>query len=540
MSVIVKPETLELLFPTEKLENGIEIRSNVEPAEPVEAPSQPPVKCRGNVFPYLQPNLSGKPEDVDPEERKIKIKEDEEVMSTRHQRSDSIEAIASTPKSPWNIFNSQRPVQPQPDWSPEDHPFAKHGTMDNNSWWQNDLSERYSMLREWDEKNWVKKECSDMTCKNNSCNNMGQHWERSLSEKLPEHTVPDVDYMVMASLSKTYVSDRNYGWYRENIEKANAAENAKACNETERQYKNELKTAKKLCQGVRKKEDQVRRSPDNLQYRAELKTWKTHLARSDEHLELSTQTLVQLRKDCGYAGTSLVAGLDQDYIAEKAARDSAVDRPAQPRQRLDETQKAVAAIALAESDHKLLSGQLAPVNHVSQPNIDYDVPTVRDEQVCDPDPDTSQISTRSTSEASIPFPDYKDPMVEQTAEVEAADVYAADAKLQRRSLAGRQLAELLENTGVMRERCVSWQLPSPETVYGSPPPTPVTPQNWVGATRLGAESQVEEDKGEGGDVPVTEPALVDEDVGAEEAAAREGDLRLFWQVAAQYLVDGSL
>ena len=188
MSVIIRPETLEALFPADRA--GITIVVNTEPAPKVA--SQP--FASGSIFPYQPPIWSGIRTEENVEQRKKAIEKKLDEICTRRPRSNSKEDIGKGKKGLWHLYSSQaRPSEQQPDWSSDSHPFAKHNDTDNHAWWQTDENLRYDLIQEWHEKTW----------------NVDR-FERTLSATPPSQSVVFVDFDPVPSLCDTFVSDRSY------------------------------------------------------------------------------------------------------------------------------------------------------------------------------------------------------------------------------------------------------------------------------------------------------------------------------------------
>lgn len=291
MSIIISAGALEELFPADR--NGLDgftIVTNTDAAPYV--PPSPPVHS-GAMFSHLKDSYSSNAgssntssvSNIAGGEHDEACDKPEDVGITR-VRSKSIQAILNARKAPWNHFPSgQRASQPQPNWSRENYPFTKH-TPNDHAWWQEDEKLRSELIQKWNEK---------------TLRIVDGVFERQLSTTPPSESIPDVDYELVPTLCETFVADRNYDWYNENIAVAQTKEAEQKLPEAECDFFNNLKTAEALYRHLKCVEKQalIDSNPKNLRLKIMLRNARYNMFTSEGHLMIARDNIVQLRKQAG-------------------------------------------------------------------------------------------------------------------------------------------------------------------------------------------------------------------------------------------------
>ena len=550
MSIIVRPDVLNRVYPADRTDIHVLYNTTTEVAK-----SEPPPVHRGTIFPYLLPGCSDNASAQDSKRRIDSAEAVNEDTSSGRRRSDSLETLVKAPKAPWNQFASGlRPSQPQPEWSSESRPFAEDIVSDNGAWWRADAERRHEIMEEWDAKTWKvtskKAEKSPAT------------GFRCLSEKLPEHSVPGVDYELTPSLCDTYVTDRNYNWHRDNVETAQAAEDARKLEKTEAQFQNELKTTKKFYKHFQLAANHVRRYPQDMRAREAFRTIRNNMMLIEDRLEKTKADLRQLRQDSGLRGSALEAGLDYSLSSMTSTKSSFKGKKAKLQQHLSQVQPNPAQAASGEpgptthpeagapANHGYLEQQPAAVRqvHVASSPYDDDAPSVAstwdsvteaEDSFTSPEngrvacdhchvelqsgankqvyvapsshdytgrDETPSWSSVTETEASTSFPEYEDPALEEAPQQAAVNSYVEKLIIERRASAGRNLANILADTGIHVRQNSTEQLPSEETLVGSS--APVAPADWTNFTK---GSRFPEYEGQDAFTPWLKPAIVNED-----------------------------
>ena len=470
------------------------------------------------MFPYLRPSISSADgAEVDQKKLREIVEEDLQSNLAKHCRSRSAGKFFNAPEGPWHVFPSiQRAEQPQPAWSPNSGPFTKPNSGDEETWWLDDHAARHAMIEDWQDRQSNRQSCKRRDCQDQFCVHFQEDGQNDHANDSPQNNTRDADYATVPSLSKAYVADRNYEWWHENVQRLEAEENDKAREETERQYRNEVRTAKELVHHVQKLEYQVRQSPANLQYQAALQTMTANLRRMNGHLQHTRERLFQLRKECGYAGVSLVAGLEVDLEPKRTYKKPTPTKPTSPggpkRMETIAPGNAVAEPGCTPHPNQEVVVVVQSSGNPDQPNDGPQHPTAAAEQR-ERGSKQTRLSMATTIKVMESFPEYQDPMTEDTKgepTAEEPDVAVEEAQLQRRTSAAKALAKILEDTGALHRRHTSWQLPQAGTPSSSPPPTPIAPAEWLGINRVSKDQTARDDNGKPLRIRFVEPAIVGE------------------------------
>ena len=190
-----------------------------------------------------------------------------EEIARRKDRGDSItsiDAIKKAKKGPWNHFTSGRPTgYSQPNWSPEDMPFAKHNSSDDHAWWMDDLERRRKEIRE-----------------------RSTLLERQASMSGPDRASPVMD-------NRTYTADRNNAWYDDHVKPAMEAELQTA----ELKYAQDAANTQRMGHYVNDLEIWVAQNPEYLEQKVLLDNMRKNLAAANRMLKMQWQALMQFRGD---------------------------------------------------------------------------------------------------------------------------------------------------------------------------------------------------------------------------------------------------
>lgn len=476
LSIIVKKEALAKVLPPEKLaRDKITIKTNTYPAAIGVLPpgSELPPDC---IFPPAPP-----PEPVNgrlpPEPPKLTTDEYIDIIIEKYKargRSESVRRIREMPKKPVNIGDTTiRSCQVAADWKITDKiPFSRHPGFSDEEWWQDDLDVRARMVSTWHKKHWLA-----------SYGSSGNHY---LTDEEPSERNQSSEYPIMAPLCGTYVPDRDYLWHANHIAPLELQETIELARHAEHQLRDFERDAAKFEMVFRNIEGMSRYMPQDERLRRDFQNARHNrqrilmeVCKTEETVKILNERVKDLMRagqpDTDGPGIPIGENREKSMarLAERQRKMAEPEVPIKPGGptmpipipgakrsfRMHEEDGVPTPSAKREPFKQEAAGRdvLSTMRKVNQP----------------------AAKAKRTTE---PFPAYIDPMTTREEDTDSGPPESLMVMkqmqdtpvLQRGRTRGKSLRELIEGTGVARERKVRFDLPAKKN--GRPEPKmPATP-----------------------------------------------------------------